>query len=113
MVESNDSSHELLWTALILVRKKSSLFYSLIQPEFLWGILPRSVIHSLNPAFILQHLALAARWWNHELGGARGRGNVLVSGESHPKPATRLHVTTAFVVPYLQKQQVMQSEQKS
>lgn len=73
------------------------------------GILPRSVNHRLNAAFILQHpaacfhhLTAVVRWWKQELGGAGGRGNISVSGESHPNPVTRLHVTAAFVVPYLQ-----------
>lgn len=55
--------------------------------------------------------AFAARWWKHKLGGAGVRGNVLVSGESHTKPATQLHVTTAFVVPCLQAETTGDAEQ--
>lgn len=70
-----------------------------------------SINHSLNGTLILQHPALAVRWWKHDLGGAGGRGSALVSGESHPDPATRLHATTAFVVAYLQAETTGDAEQ--
>ena len=79
--------------------------------QFLWGILPRSVNHSLNPAFMLQPPALVARRWKHKLGGAGGRVNLPVSGESHWKPVKRLCVTTAFVVPCLQAETAGNTEQ--
>lgn len=76
------------------------------------GNTPISVNHSLNSTSILQHPAPAARWWNREWGGAGGRGNFMVSGKSHPKLATWLHVTTAFVVLYAQTETMGDAEQK-
>lgn len=76
------------------------------------GDTPKSVNHSLNSTFILQHPALAARRWKHEFGGAGGRENVMVSGKSHSKQATWLDFTTAFVVLYSQKETIGDAEQR-
>lgn len=73
---------------------------------------PISVNHSLNSTSILQHPALAARWWKHELGGAGGRENIMVSGKSHPNPAMWLHFTTAFVLLCPQKETTGDAEQR-
>lgn len=76
------------------------------------GDTPISVNHGLNSTSILQHPALAARWWKHQLGGAGGRENVMVSGKSHTNPAMWLHFTTAFVVLCPQKETVGDAEQR-
>lgn len=90
------------WAPLYSLDLGESIIFVLLSDSD-WvsmGDTPITVNHSLNSTFILQHSALAARWWKHELGGAGGRENVMVSVKSHPKPATWLPVTAAFVVLY-------------
>lgn len=102
------------WAPLYSLDLGVSIIFSLIQLDSDRVSLedtPKSVNHSLNSTFVLQHPALAARWWKCELGGAEGRENVMVSGKSHPKPATWLHFTTAFVVLYPQKETIGDAEQ--
>lgn len=102
------------WAPFYSLDLGESIIFALLQldSEFLWRDTPISVNHSLNSAFILWHPALAARWWKHELGGAGGRGYGMVSSESHPKPATWLHVTTVFVVLYPQTEAIGDAEQR-